>query len=420
MTGMRRIAGIGIALATLCVPDAGLGQDPWMTVIGGTDMVALADDTLARIRIPLELAPGARPDSAWIVDVVTAGGVRLKRHFDAFELHWPAPGSAPAVLLDVDLAVLQRPDTFRLRIAAVDSASTARIDVRVLRPAARLRGPDVLRIHQVGGDRRVTPFVIEETGGLSRVTGLRLQSRSFTTDSAPAGIGIALVDSATGSLAAGASRELAYRLTADPPLGTTRGVAELRAPELGAPLEVRVEVVRRLSVWWLFWLIFVGALVGWAAKVALETRHVLGSARRDARHLVDELRKAQLAHNDEVFRKKVDALILRLRIVIATGSAEEIRTEIDIVRGEWKELPTTKATRREPTRLSPVSDFLEVEGPKFLQVVLFATVISGAGMLLLGEDFVGDAADLIAGFVWGFSLDLTARTIADKTKLLRA
>ncbi|HEX9982283.1 MAG TPA: hypothetical protein VGF69_03385 [Thermoanaerobaculia bacterium] len=114
------------------------------------------------------------------------------------------------------------------------------------------------------------------------------------------------------------------------PLGTLSGKFTVQDAQMAAPAEVTVEVVSRLSRWWLFLLIVGSIFAGHLTRKVLEGRRTLGVAR-----LAGTAARAQLAElalsvkGDPAFAARADSALAALTRAMAGNDHEAVKAAVD-------------------------------------------------------------------------------------------
>lgn len=96
------------------------------------------------------------------------------------------------------------------------------------------------------------------------------------------------------------------------PLGTSTGKLTIEAPQLAKPFETTLEVVSRVSRWWLLITIALSILIGHYARHALETRRLRGLARAAFDEQLEVLRRAAEGTVDPEFKQRIEVAVTEM------------------------------------------------------------------------------------------------------------
>jgi hypothetical protein len=202
------------------------------------------------------------------------------------------------------------------------------------RPAAKLEGPQILKLNIVGGEVTLSdPLVLKESGKLSNITGLQLQAPWFAGINSNSVFDFVKMPKVN----AGQPAQVEYRpvtaVLGKFPLGKTSGKFEINAPELADPLLVDVEILRKESVWWLWGTIILGILSGVLLRHYLKDRKELEEKKIEGDELLLKIQGEISGIEDPEFNKEVRALMEPLN-----NALKEKSTPFSIKKGKLADL----------------------------------------------------------------------------------
>ncbi|MEZ4434890.1 MAG: hypothetical protein R3F65_20995 [bacterium] len=203
--------------------------------------------------------------------------------------HGNPPAAADGVFT---LTLTERPDGVRLRAEAdPDALRTGNYTLRlrltapgalayeptiqIAVPAPELRLPAALSVQRIRplltdlfgpGETSAEPLVIREVGRLAGLSGIRLTQIGPLTHEGRGTVGRVEV-AAAPIISPGGIATLDYRVEpAQLPAGEVRGLLQLTARELAAPIDIPLTITTRVDPIWIVALVFLGVLLGYLSR----------------------------------------------------------------------------------------------------------------------------------------------------------
>jgi hypothetical protein len=340
---MMRVVGLRmlvVAMAIVACPAvASSDADNLVTVVGRTRHVVVDDDHHPTETFVLEPLPKYAP-----LHCTTVGISRDDTYALADSAVTASCGSEVngqvALGLKIDFTQLGNVGTYEVRVRVTGAAAVPHQDLvlELVHPAAHLRafsprtftddGPNRLELLEDSGASRIAPLHIVE-----------LDSSVLKP----------LADLVVG-------RDGKATLTLEPddsaPLGHTKGVLHLKAPQLAA-IDVPFDLEHRASAYWLLLIVPVAGLIGWAVRIRL--RGLVEKARLK-REVLPQLAALKAAKDDdpldllvlsaeiEVLDKAFGASVDKLRT--ASQNADTALREALAKHDRWREDHIAEAARR--------------------------------------------------------------------------
>lgn len=322
----RRLFLLLLLLTSSALP----GQTPpaHVTLLGPAALTIPAGQPNApkTIPIPVRYADPALAGSLLprVTDVLIDGVSRtdLREAFALTEDPSYASGGLGRLVATVQLPELRRAGvyTVRVEIHRKDTAPPPQtLDLAFTRPAAELKGPaGTLRYQDV---RAWWPFFstlpdsgidLTETTG---VAGVPLGSRRWDGElKGPDGFPLpSRLRLETPRVIEAGGQQRAMLSVGRVPLGTSTGTLTLSSPYLARPVELAVEIRSRLSLVWLFLVLFLGILSGFYLRTRLEKKRLLLEAEAAAQRRLGTLLEIAERTADEALAKDLNAWLAKLR-----------------------------------------------------------------------------------------------------------
>ena len=252
---------------------------------------------------------------------VTTNGRTVADLHSRFKTAWKkdeAPASPPMRTLVLTVTpTLRVPGTYEVTLDfdLKQRPAAPRDSVKLTIPAAALVAPEKLLVTRTvwpwSTDENRMTFALLEKSRATGIQAIRLHSLPFANDTTPASGAIVLDQAAADgtmqvNLAAGARRDVLYRLDGEFPRGVTSGKVQLVAEEAAEPLTIPVEVRTRLSILHLAFAIVVGLVLSYLVKIKLQERVQLHEARVAAATLAVQVKRERSEFPDAEFQKATE------------------------------------------------------------------------------------------------------------------
>ena len=372
MTNSRRRAHlVAFALAVAAATTA-RAQSKAVVRVEGSAIVRICGDCEAR-RVSFDvtqLQPMAPPALAAIAampprvfEVIREDARVTPAEAAAFTFAWRVEAlpkvTQKRLILDLTVArTLRAHGTYTVTVSLLPIAQPAHPfhTLKVIVPVATLDLPPKLRVERTVfwpdilsrfGSTAYSPLSIRETGGLTNIEQVRTESAPFAEGARPVAGSLKVEDVAVGR---DVRVTVPYAETAGFPVGTATGALVLRAPELQQPLTIAVEVVSRLSRWYLSLAIVAGFVASWVIKVWLATHIQLTQARALANKLLGSVTADQSRFPEVEFTEATGQGIAELK----AARAQKDPAMIDNLRGrldaQWRAAVQTAESRRTQLR----------------------------------------------------------------------
>src|SRR5215213_737126 len=315
------------------------------------------DKAMARFPVTLEGAQ-ANEITLKVIDVLldNQGQSNLISAFKP-KMEPTLEGRGPAILIEVDLNCITEQGKYLLTIQAnKDKARPVPIELQVVLPLAKARVPRPLVVE------RVLPFfsIDPEVKGSMKLE--ELSKRVWLTD-----IEIIQFDKGAGEDGLPVSGEVVfttngmviepsktqcfdYNLKGDFPLGITRGIVEVKSPQLAESLPINFEVKSRVSRWVIFLFILIGLVFGWLVRIVLQRRIELNGIKLQGIELEKLIIKEMDRRPDEEFRTVMNEALAELEVELNAGDAARLKTIITKVNTALTDALADLKKRKEEAR----------------------------------------------------------------------
>jgi hypothetical protein len=320
--GLRR-AMILVAVAVLflfVLSGPAAAADSWIALADEvSDTVFASDPDGTQATFPLSLAKELQATDVTVTLLSAArdGTDRDPAYAGAFPVACVDDNGIPIIQVKVGTSELTRTGIYTLTLRAVTAvripadsglAGSGTTDpqvpdpevlvVKVVIPPAVISTPSPVRLvvtrpffrwWGVEHDVSAGSFGITETSGKSAVNLKPVTAASFADgNNEPVAVGIRL-EPKPEKIEAGGTGTLNATLTADSPLGVSKGTVNLTSDQLGSAQAVTVEVFERISPWWIPIIVIVGVGVGFLVRHFLEKGIEFRQARRRGLLLLNEI-----------------------------------------------------------------------------------------------------------------------------------
>ena len=339
--------------------------------------VRLAVTVLAAAPPTLKITNDDRPRILGI----STGGAAIADLESRFQAAWEPPEGIPQYLVLTITSIPRAPATYTVLLNLLPKAwpKAPPEKIELVTSPSTLQGPEklfVTRTHWLFNvaDTTMTPLVVSETGRITGIVALSLQSMPFVHDNEYAA-GEIVVDEARLKTQTAQQRQkqqeeqgqnkkdadknalelqiesgkpatIPYRMSGVFPLGLSTGQIRLVADEMAAALAIPVEVRSELGWTYLLGAILIGLALSWWVKVILQERLQLGKARAAAATLqtnvLRELSTFPDADFQNALKEPIGVLDTKFRIKDAKA-IDDARTALD---SAWKTARQALETKR--------------------------------------------------------------------------
>jgi hypothetical protein len=284
------------------------------------------------------------PEGTW-PNMVRLNGASRRRFTDAVQVQ-KNPGN-PALVITVDMTRLDIPGSYDVSIAyKTDKTAHGMLTFTLVRPAATLETGKTLHISFAGDDADLESLSLRETSGASNIYGLHLSSPVVAA--IPSGHLIQFSNSpynVTASNYFQANYTVDKALAASLPIGTTTGKMIITAPQLATPVEVSFEILKRRSLWVIFFVTLAGLVFGFLVRTVLQQRKESERARFGGFSLAQFISDDSEDIKDPDFKSDVDATLAGLatllrrkgRFEFITGPDKQLNDEIAAFKKQYED-----------------------------------------------------------------------------------
>ena len=275
--------------------------------------------------------------------------------------------------------------TYAVTVRARAGDNAQLLSVTLTRPAADLRfAPGIARINRTiyfPGMTCVSPLglTLNNASRFAAVTPSQTTWKADLRSSDNTIVGRIRLDT-PGEMRPLTNASTEVSVVGDPPLGTATAVVRITAPELsGGAIEQTVEVVSRLSLWWLFITIVLGIVAGYFCRVVLERIRLradaLVSASMESAYLHEQIRMTPDAEDVAALEDIVRELGRTMGD--PRKSAEQIMTEAKTA-SDAAQTVTARANESRTKASQAINDLRSVLGVPETQIGPIAAAIGEA------------------------------------------
>lgn len=293
---------------------------------------------------------------------VSFGNLRDQSWVPLFVPHWElsssSAGAPVALIIHVDDRIRKAGNyDVLLNLKPASMPAAPRLKIQIIHPASKLEFPEKLIVNRtvrwpLSTDEDKMRLDVREASGASGITEVTAVPHASMLGTELVTGQIVLKDlnsggSASKFIAEGQTRQLAYDLSGDFPLGTVAGSIRFLAPELTDPVTLSFEVRSRLTKVYILVAIILGLLISWLLKVYLHNLVALGEARSKGSPLLDRVREDLASHPDAAFQEALTPAATNLNNALTGADAAMIAQRTTELDQAWRAALAAFATHRQ-------------------------------------------------------------------------
>lgn len=358
------------------------------------------------LRVPISLALNVKTIKPYLLDVTFSNrhDAALAQAFKA-DMEKPADGEnvVPAIIVTINTKSLEQ-GTYQLMIYVEPENSGANLKRQILTleltlPAAKLLQPGTIIVEQT-----ITPWsvitegnpnllLLEMSGKQTRLDGITVQPITPSSEGNKATS--AFVNfTPPAQVAPGSSEPVPISLSGAFPLGTYKGNALIKSPQMAEAVTVPFEIRVRRHWGYIIATISAGLILGFLTRIWAQRQFDLYNARASARDALRSLKQELLRRPDAGFKAKVEPAVAKIEqaqnesnvdvIVQAVKDANAILAEA------LKELDARRAEARKAVEmLSRITETRQLLPAEFEDIFDIKDSLAQARLSLTAEKISG-------------------------------
>ncbi|HEX3481290.1 MAG TPA: hypothetical protein VHT91_40030 [Kofleriaceae bacterium] len=283
--------------------------------------------TQSVVRVPITAADGVTVDRRLEVDVLAVAVGDTDAPELAHDIAAAAGADRTSIALTVALARFHAHEIYSVTIRVSEGRTAKPVSpvtqvLRLKHAAARARVvPDTLVIERTEylpriGAWHVPVLQLEELSGRSQLTPDPAVRDLHDAHTATATLAAPIRFAPPASVGPGSREAVSVTVRDHVPNDTVDGTAEIRAPQLEAPVTIKYELRTTLWSGWLALVMALGLLVGYAVKPRIYERLAVLRWRREVAEIA-KAASAYIAHPDPAFAAACAGVVQRCRDAIA-------------------------------------------------------------------------------------------------------